>query len=866
MYTAFYGLREKPFNLTPDPRFLYLSEKHKEAFAHLLYGIRSRSGFVMVTGEIGTGKTTICRNLLNQLDEDTEVAFIFNPMLGPLELLRKIVSEFGIDAKGTNALELTEELNEYLLEAAAKGKNCVLLIDEAQNLDPQVLEQIRLLSNLETETEKLLQIVLIGQPELGEKLALHELRQLNQRITARYHLRPLSEKEVLQYVAYRLHVAGGRRRVKFARSAVRAVYKISKGTPRVINALCDRALLIGFTKEVHTITKGIVHRAYREIRGEAIFGQPRRRWTFRQLAGHPVAGIAAACILAAVYLNSPALQSRAGVLVDRVNSALAAPDSRDTTSGRNIAQAKSLPAPAPDPESVSAARVVDDTTAPPEDTGAGPGTRAPDRPDESADSGESEDTAKTVEALAQLPALADLLGETDSAESDQAAIRALLAAWNREPAGSIPRSLTEDTVDAFLRQHAWSHDRLKPALGELLALDLPALVKVVAGGEPRWIALTGAQGDVLTVSAGETSPVQVARADFEALYAAEAIVPWTDPAPDARALREGQANAAVAELKEKLRQLSRLPEDNTSDTYDVETASAVSRIQAETSLEVDGIAGPQVRMVLSSWLKEGETPGLRGNTAAEHPARVAKHTPAEAPTPSARTEANRTDGDAPDPKPAPEVTAPADNTPEPDPAPAAAATAETPEPEPEPAPETETEPEPEPETAEDTENSEEVTAPDLPVEEETLAESATEPDGPQAPVTVDPAPLPEARADALEAANEPEATPEPVATTPAPAAPSVEDPRPEDPLGNEADSKLDLEPFPAAIDGPDPLGNTQRNFPLFSGDSRSASESRESDRDPEPAQSARGARLQVKELDDPGRIPADTGGTPAEAP
>jgi general secretion pathway protein A len=185
MYKAFYGLREKPFNLTPDPRFLYLSEKHKEAFAHLLYGIRNRAGFVMVTGEIGTGKTTICRNLLNQLDEDTELAFIFNPMLSPLELLKKIVSEFGIAAQGTNALELTEELNEYLLEAAAKGKNCVLLIDEAQNLDPQVLEQIRLLSNLETETEKLLQIVLIGQPELGEKLALHELRQLNQRITWR---------------------------------------------------------------------------------------------------------------------------------------------------------------------------------------------------------------------------------------------------------------------------------------------------------------------------------------------------------------------------------------------------------------------------------------------------------------------------------------------------------------------------------------------------------------------------------------------------------------------------------------------------------------------------------------------------------
>ena len=270
MYESFYGLRERPFNLTPDPKFLYLSEKHKEAFAHLLYGIRNRSGFVMISGEIGTGKTTLCRNLLNQLDSNTEVAFIFNPFLSAIELMKKINQEFGIESEADTVLELTEELNVHLLHSSALGKDCVLVIDEAQNLSPQVLEQIRLLSNLETDSEKLLQIILIGQPELVEKLSLRELRQLNQRITARYHLKSLSADETLQYVAYRIHVAGGRKRINFTKSAVKQVYKLSGGVPRMINALCDRTLLIGYTKEQHVISAKLVKQAAKEIRGEKI--------------------------------------------------------------------------------------------------------------------------------------------------------------------------------------------------------------------------------------------------------------------------------------------------------------------------------------------------------------------------------------------------------------------------------------------------------------------------------------------------------------------------------------------------------------------------------------------------------------------
>lgn len=672
MYKAFYGLREKPFNLTPDPRFLYLSEKHKEAFAHLLYGIRSRSGFVMVTGEIGTGKTTICRNLLNQLDEDTEVAFIFNPMLSPLELLRKIVSEFGIDARGANALELTEELNEYLLEAAAKGKNCVLLIDEAQNLDPQVLEQIRLLSNLETETEKLLQIVLIGQPELGEKLELHELRQLNQRITARYHLRPLSEKEVLQYIAYRLHVAGGRRGVKFARAAVRAVYRISKGTPRVINAVCDRALLIGFTKEVHVITKGIVQRAYKEIRGDAVFGKPQPRLSLRRLLWNPVAAVAAACILAAVYFNSPALQARTNAVLERAAAALPAPPAEPEAEG--IVEAKAEPAPAPD----LASAILADVSAPepepsPADTPAPTPTEtipAPATAPSTAPAAAPAPPATTLD-------LAGALAEVPVADSDAAALQMLLAAWKRPLKASLPAAINDSTLDAFLRGHEWVYDRLKPSLNQLVAVDLPALVKVFVNGETRWLTLVQAQGESITVTTAPGKTAAIPRDTFLNAYAAEAVIPWNDPAPGSRALREGQAGAEVASLKESLRKLARLRAENTTDAYDVETASAISRLQAETSLDVDGIAGKQVRMVLSSWLKDSSTPGLKGPIPAIDPTMLARRTPPAPPAPSAQSEviakpAAKPVSKPPAEDPAPEATAEAPaKEPASEPAPAA---------------------------------------------------------------------------------------------------------------------------------------------------------------------------------------------------
>ena len=265
MYEAFFGFREKPFNLTPDPKFLYLSAKHNEAFAHLEFGLKQRGGFMAVTGEVGTGKTTLCRYFLERLDDDTLSAFILYPALGRTELLRSVNKDLGIPIEGESDKELIDSLHEFLLESRREGKNIVLLIDEAQNLSRDVLEQVRLISNLETDTEKLIQIVLVGQPELNDMLAQTDLRQLAQRVTARYHLTPLTRQELRQYIWYRLAVAGGIGKVDFSAGALRAVHRYSKGIPRLINLACDRALLAAFVLEKNEITASIVRRAVKEL-------------------------------------------------------------------------------------------------------------------------------------------------------------------------------------------------------------------------------------------------------------------------------------------------------------------------------------------------------------------------------------------------------------------------------------------------------------------------------------------------------------------------------------------------------------------------------------------------------------------------
>jgi general secretion pathway protein A len=267
VYLEYYGLKEPPFDITPNPRFLFFSAKHREAFNHLLYGIRERKGFVQLTGEVGAGKTTICRSMLDQLGSTFETALIINPVLDADQLMKAIAMEFGLNVKGLDRLETVAALNEFLLKLAEQGKDAVLIIDEAQDLTNDLLEQVRLLSNLETYDRKLLQIVLMGQPELRDRLNDYRLRQLRQRITVRYHLRPLTFAEIGRYVQHRLQVSGSNGAPSFTTAAQWRIHRYTGGIPRLVNAVCDKCLLAGFVQQRDNIDFKMVGLAIRELEG-----------------------------------------------------------------------------------------------------------------------------------------------------------------------------------------------------------------------------------------------------------------------------------------------------------------------------------------------------------------------------------------------------------------------------------------------------------------------------------------------------------------------------------------------------------------------------------------------------------------------
>jgi general secretion pathway protein A len=268
MYQEFYGLREKPFALTPDPQFLFLSESHRTAIDSLLYGIYQREGFMILTGDIGTGKTTTCRALLGKFDHRVKTAVIFNSFLTEEELLESILQDLGLATKGRSRKKLIDELNKFLLQQLSEGNHVALIIDEAQNLSIPVLEQIRMLSNLETEKEKMLQIVLLGQLELEEKLQSPELKQLSQRVAIRHRLLPLTLTETEGYINQRLTVAGGQGNITFSDAALYEIYLFSEGIPRLINLLCDRALLAAFVEQTYHIDKKIIHKAKGSLLGK----------------------------------------------------------------------------------------------------------------------------------------------------------------------------------------------------------------------------------------------------------------------------------------------------------------------------------------------------------------------------------------------------------------------------------------------------------------------------------------------------------------------------------------------------------------------------------------------------------------------
>jgi general secretion pathway protein A len=546
MYEAYYGFREKPFNLTPDPKFLYLSVKHHEAFAHLEFGLEQRGGFMVITGEVGTGKTTLCRYFLDRLDERTVSAFILYPALGTTELLRSINRDLGVSNEGETDKELIDALHRFLLDSRQANKNIVLVIDEAQNLSRDVLEQVRLISNLETDTEKLIQIVLIGQSELNDKLGQDDLRQLEQRITARYHLTPLSRSEMTQYIRHRLAVAGGLGRVDFTSGALRVVHRFSQGVPRLINLVCDRSLLAGYVLEKNEIDARLVRQAIKELNM-----RKRRSWFRRpRWAVASVVGVAAA-LLAGLGIAGYRLVD-GGPFSLKPSALIASVGSSSSTSAAGMGAVPTM------------------------------------TPDELAEHFE----LRLVTLSREL--------------SRQAASAVLLERWGIRLGGGLAAISALEDMPALAERAALEYSELATNISQLRALNLPAVLELMHPSKDRivFVTLTSLEGDsaILYFAPGDFFKVPISV--LEKYWTGRARLFWRD----FEQLRSSDAGSQLSWARLKLKTLGMLPSDGADDAEGLE--QAVRELQKKVQIEPTGIVSPETRMAIYSLDESYRVPRL----------------------------------------------------------------------------------------------------------------------------------------------------------------------------------------------------------------------------------------------------------------
>jgi general secretion pathway protein A len=576
MYLAFFGIAEKPFAITPDPRYLYLSARHADALAHLIYGINEAGGFIQLTGEVGTGKTTTIRSLLARAPKNAEIALILNPRLSPGEFLLALCEELGLgadDSSLVNTKELVDLLNRYLLRAHAQGRRVVLIVDEAQNLAPEVLEHIRLLTNLETETQKLLQIILIGQPELRKLLAREDLRQLAQRITGRYHLDPLSRQETAAYVRHRMRVAGATADI-FTRGALREVYNVSRGIPRVINIICDRALLGAYTQDLHQVPGALVRRAAAEVFDQEL--SP--RWMPLLIGGLAVT----------VLLGS-------AVLLWRFAPARMIPGSAHTTAANSPVPATTAPA---------GTAAAEPTAAPTVPAAAG-GVGAP-----AAASGAPAAGEQRPATTAPPPTFGQLLAMNRSSTDPDTAFAQLLGLWQA--------AYTPGTTDGCSQALAQGLRCLmqRGSLAQLRMLNRPAILMLSDdAGTASQVVLRALGEDTAQVQIGSQSAT-VSVAELTRYWFGDFVLLWRPGGKDIRDLSAGMRGAPVRQLREQLNRWSGGGSSaSTSDEYDGSLVQLVEQFQRANRLTVDGIAGIETQVALDAVLAAPDSPLLQPRAA-----------------------------------------------------------------------------------------------------------------------------------------------------------------------------------------------------------------------------------------------------------
>jgi general secretion pathway protein A len=602
MYATYFGLAELPFAMTPDPRFVYLSGRHQEALAHLLYGVGEGGGFVQLTGEVGTGKTTLSRILLEQLPPGVDAAVILNPRLTDVELLGAVCDELRLAyPAGTASLKvLVDTLHHHLLEAHARGRRTVLIIDEAQDLEPEVLEQIRLLTNLETPRDKLLQIILIGQPELIRLLERQDLRQVAQRITARYHLTPFDARDTRAYVRHRLKVAGGRRNL-FTRAALWRLHRAARGVPRLINAIGDRALLGAYTQEQFRVGATTVHRAAREVLGRRAASR-RAPWAAVVAAGLLVtAGALAWLGPERIGVARAWTTAWAGWRLPRVPAAPATPAATPSASSDAVstpatgpsAPPTSVPAPsstAPEPPASASARSASTSGAAPATAAAPLATTSASADVRSASPSTTPVSGSEPERAVQL---AGLLTDPSVKADKPAAFTSLFARWrisfdSSNGALACERGRVEGLVCLF-RTGTWTRVR---------RLDRPAIVELVApGGQRRYATVVGLDEDTATLDVGGRRYV-FPLSEIDRYWEGTFIMLWKGPA---QPMSVGSRGKDVEWLRLRIAEADGAPPGGPqSDVFDEALRARVIALQRSKGLEADGVVGENTLIHLTS--------------------------------------------------------------------------------------------------------------------------------------------------------------------------------------------------------------------------------------------------------------------------